>query len=88
MNALTSGARLLSAIIDRKEVSIMYQLQYKSRFSLPIAESDFVCAMAAEAGMSPDQALAMLVRWFAHDESELAKTIWQRAKADGRGPWK
>lgn len=75
-------------MIDRKEVVNMYQLSYKSRFSLPLAESDFVCALAAEAGVSPDQALAMLVRWFAHDESDLAKSIWARAKADGRGPWK
>ena len=66
----------------------MRDIAYKSRFSLPIAESDFVCALAAEAGMSPDQALALLVRWFAAYDEQFAKSIWQRAKADGRGPWK
>ena len=65
----------------------MRDIRYKSRFALPIAESDFVCALAAEAGISPDEALSLLIRWFAHDESDFAKSVWARAKADGRGPW-
>jgi len=62
--------------------------RYKSRFSLPSAEADFVCALAAVLGCSPDEALSTLVRLFAKENAAFALEIWHRALRDGRGPWK
>ena len=65
-----------------------FNFVYKSRFQLPRAEADFVCAMAAELQLEPDAVIQFLVRYFAFDDPSFAQHIWQRAKADGRGPWK
>jgi hypothetical protein len=66
----------------------MKDFKYKSRFSLPLPESDFVCSLALVLGCSPDEALCSLIRLFAKDNHEFALEIWSRALRDGRGPWK
>lgn len=62
-------------------------IDYKSRFELPVAEADFVCALAKLLGVKPDEALAALIRLFAKENREVARDIWHRAASDGRGPW-
>ena len=67
----------------------MREMKFKSRFSLPLPEADFVCALALELGVSPDDAVRFLVRYFAEfSDPSFAKLVWARAKEEGRGPWK
>lgn len=66
----------------------MKKFKYKSCFQLPLAESDFVCALALVLGCSPEEALASLIRLFAKENPAVALDIWSRAKRDGRGPWR
>lgn len=63
-------------------------MRYKAIFRLPLAEADFVCALAADQQITPDDALRLCIRYFAKDDPEYAKRIWHLAKADGRGPWR
>ena len=65
----------------------MREIVYKSRFSLPLAESDFVCALAKLLGCSPEDALRVIIRHWAGEDPAFSAEIWQCAKADGRGPW-
>lgn len=66
----------------------MKEIRYRSRFALPAAESDFVCALAQLLNLSPDQTIQFLVRFFADWDQEFAKTVWAQARKDGRGPWR
>lgn len=66
----------------------MKEIRYRSRFSLPAAESDFVCALAQLLKLSPDQAIQFLVRFFADQDPDFAKSVWKKALSDGRGPWR
>lgn len=66
----------------------MKEIRYRSRFALPAAESDYVCALAKLLNLSPDQALQFLVRLFASDDPEFARAVWAQARKDGRGPWR
>ena len=66
----------------------MRKFAYKSRFSLPAAESDFVCALAKLLNLSPDDAVRFLVRYFAEwSDPNFARLVWAQAKSDDRGPW-
>lgn len=64
-----------------------YRMKYKSRFELPIAESDFVCALARILNADPDDTLRVIVRMFAKSDPDFAREVWRQAGADGRGPW-
>lgn len=66
----------------------MKKLLYKSRFALPAAEADFVCALARLLNCSPDDALRVIIRHWAEEGPEFSREIWARALSDGRGPWK
>lgn len=74
--------------MDSREKVLRDGLVYKSRFRLPRAEADFVCALGRVMGLSPDDALAFLVRWFAESDRPFAKYVFSRARRDGRGPWR
>lgn len=65
----------------------MREIAYKSRFSLPAAEADFVCALAKLLNCSPDDALRVIVRHWASEDPAFSADIWAQAKSDGRGPW-
>lgn len=67
---------------------MMSNFRYVSRFSLPLAEADFVCALAEMLRLSPDQAVCALIRWFARQNPDLAHDVWAKALDDHRGPWK
>lgn len=73
---------------DMRDKVLRDGLSYRSRFSLPVAEADFVCALAKELNLSPDDAVVFLIRNFASSHRAFAKKVFSRAKADGRGPWK
>lgn len=62
--------------------------RFKSRFSLPPAEADFVCALALELRVDPDTALRLLIRHWAKSDPSFSRRIWALAKENGRGPWK
>ena len=65
----------------------MRKIVYKSRFALPAPEADFVCALARVLNCSPEDALRVIIRHWAEGDEQFSRKIWQRAKADGRGPW-
>lgn len=65
----------------------MRKLVYKSRFNLPAAEADFVCALAKLLNCSPDDALRVIIRHWAGEDPDYSASIWAQAKADDRGPW-
>lgn len=73
----------------------MKNLKYKTRFELPLEESDFVCALAHfleevdKKPVSPEDVICSLVRMYARQlGKDFTKSIWNRALKDGRGPWK
>lgn len=65
-----------------------FKFKYKSRFELPRAEADFVCALARILNDSdPDLVLRAIIRIFARECDELRREVWRMAGEDGRGPW-
>ena len=73
----------------------MIKLKYKTRFELPAAESDFVCAISKwifeydGSNVQPEEIIIAMIRSYARTlGKDLCKEIWNQAKKDGRGPWK
>jgi hypothetical protein len=64
-----------------------FDFKYRSRFSLPAAEADYVCALARLLHADPDEALRAIIRMWADLDKDLSREIWRQAGADGRGPW-
>ena len=64
-----------------------FRMKYKSRFELPLAESDFVCALARLLEADPDETLRVIIRMFAEQDRDFTREVWRQAGADGRGPW-
>ena len=72
---------------DARDKALAEGPEYKSRFALPVAEADFVCALAQIMGCLPDEALKAIIRHWAKDNHDVALDSWHRAFSDGRGPW-